>query len=135
MRCWGRRRIFACPPNIRVVHPNDDNARSPPHQDGGRVVDMDKFVIAWIPLVEIDQQCGGLALYPSLGHAQPLHEKNGTISVGAAPVQTIYASPGDVVFFHQFMTHGSMPNTSNRVPYSMDMRFCNSVQKLSKPAM
>lgn len=117
------------PPGCRAVHPNHPEGLGPAHQDGGRLHDMEEFVTAWIPFVEIDNECGGLGLYPSLGIPPgPIPEGTHGIDMGARVPKPVHMSPGDVLIFHKWLPHISMPNTSNRIRYSFDMRFYSSLK-------
>lgn len=121
------------PTSGRAVHPNHPEGLGPVHQDGGRLTDMGDFVTAWVPLVDIDEECGGLGFYPSLGLPNgPIPEGSHGIDVGSGVPIPVHMSAGDVLIFHKWMPHGSMPNTSNRVRYSMDMRFYSSCNEQFK---
>lgn len=116
------------PVSCRAVYPNHPEALGPAHQDGGRLHDMEQFITAWIPLVNIDQECGGLGLYLSLGLPNAaIPEGEHGINMGAIAPKPIYMSPGDVLIFHKWLPHVSMPNTSDRVRYSLDMRIYSSL--------
>ena len=51
------------PPMARFILPNNSEAGVPPHQDASYNDHMGGFVTVWIPLVEIDEQCGGVTIY------------------------------------------------------------------------
>lgn len=125
------------PTSGRAVHPNHAEGLGPTHQDGGRLNDMDDFVTIWTPLVEIDRECGGLGFYPTLGlPTGPIPETGDGIDMGGLAPEPVHMAPGDILIFHKFMPHVSMPNTSNRVRYSMDMRICSALSpRMNKPAI
>ena len=131
----GPTQFLRLPPGGRAVHPNHSGALGPVHQDGRRLGGIDKFVTAWVPFVEIDEECGGLGLFPSLGHSGEVPEGPNGIDVGSADPLPVYMSPGDVLIFHRWMPHKSMPNTSSRVRYSMDMRFYSTLTHMRKMAI
>ncbi|MBL8628767.1 MAG: hypothetical protein JNM81_04005 [Rhodospirillaceae bacterium] len=125
------------PTSGRAVHPNHAEGLGPTHQDGGRLTDMDEFLTMWVPLVEIDQDCGGLGFYPTIGlPTGAIPETGDGIDMGDLVPEGVHMSPGDVLLFHKFMPHVSMPNTSTRIRYSMDMRFCSALSpRMKKPAI
>lgn len=123
------------PPGGRAVYPNHSEGLGPVHQDGGRLRDLDHFVTVWVPFVEIDHACGGLGFYPSLGHAGEIPEGSNGIDVGSAVPIPVRMSPGDALFFHKWAPHVSMPNTSTRIRYSMDLRFYSTLKEFIKPAL
>lgn len=123
------------PPGARAVHPHHPAGLGPVHQDGARLRDLDNFVTVWVPFVEIDHACGGLGLYPDLGHTCEIPEGSHGIDVGSATPMPIYLSPGDVLIFHKWMPHGSAPNVSNRIRYSMDLRFYSTLHRMAKVAI
>ena len=91
------------------------------------------FLICWIPLAEIDDEVGGLALAEGLHEGPVLHEKHGTeilpIEEGAiAPGawrRTTY-QPGDVLLMSLRTPHSGLANLSDRFRLSMDTRIMPS---------
>lgn len=128
------------PPMARFVLPNNSEAGVPAHQDASYNVHMNGFVTAWIPLVEIDEQCGGVTIYEGRKDGViPVTKlvKNGIwtegVSVeGLTPVNCAPMAPGDVLIFNPYVVHGSMPNTSNKIRFSIDCRFFGSSIETSK---
>ena len=55
------------PPMARFILPSNSEAGVPPHQDASYNDHMGGFVTVWIPLVEIDEECGGVTIYESRG--------------------------------------------------------------------
>jgi ectoine hydroxylase-related dioxygenase (phytanoyl-CoA dioxygenase family) len=118
------------PPMARYVLPNNRSAAVPAHQDISYNSHLADFVVAWVPLVPIDDQCGGMAVYER-SHRAPL-----ALDAGAAEgwfpdlatdsfVKHVCApmKPGDAILFGPTLIHGSVPNISDRTRFSLDMRF------------
>ena len=97
------------------------------------------FITLWIPLVEIDSKCGGVTVYPGSDNVQQKTMKlnhgvwfdkidvSGTVAVDCAPM-----AKGDVLIFNRFLAHKSMPNLSNRIRFSLDLRFFTDKKLLKK---
>jgi ectoine hydroxylase-related dioxygenase (phytanoyl-CoA dioxygenase family) len=51
---------------------------------------------------------------------------------GLKPVNCVPMVPGDVLIFNPYVVHGSMPNVSDKIRYSIDCRFFGSDGKSSK---
>jgi Phytanoyl-CoA dioxygenase (PhyH) len=128
------------PPMARFILPNNSEAGVPPHQDASYNRHMNDFVTVWIPLVEINERCGGVTIYEG--------RKDGVIQVtelvqngvwiegvsvqGLTPVNCVPMAPGDVLIFNPYVVHGSMPNLSNTIRFSIDCRFFGGDAKTSK---
>jgi 1-deoxypentalenic acid 11beta-hydroxylase len=131
--------------NIRYALPHDDLHASPPHQDRFFVGPNDDFRTAWLPLVNIPEEVGGLALATGshrgavINHVPVAAESyvfRGRKQLGIAASSiapdwlTASYQIGDVLLFHNRMIHGALPNRSNVVRLSLDVR----VQPASTPA-
>ncbi|MGE0233293.1 MAG: phytanoyl-CoA dioxygenase family protein [Flavobacteriaceae bacterium] len=97
------------------------------HQDAFYNMGMECFT-CWIPLMEIDESIGGLAVLPGLHKGDFFHNRNDPpqyrIPPGALPNnwhRSLYR-PGDMVMFHKMLPHSGLPNTSDRFRMSMDIR-------------
>jgi hypothetical protein len=137
-RVFGERVFLFKGTNIRYALPNDDAHVTPPHQDDFFIRGQDAFRTVWIPLMAIGRRVGGLAL--ALGsHKQGLREHREQANVysyqmkgrkqrGVAlesigePWLTADYQPGDVLVFHRLMLHWALPNTSDRIRLSLDVR-------------
>lgn len=132
--------VFLCRNStLRYALPNDESHLTPPHQDYFFLRESTNFVTAWIPLMEIDLRLGGLAVavgshqrgllehvehegvysYVLKGRKQkgvPLSE------IDAASWLTTNYFPGDLLLFHSLMVHRALPNRSDVVRLSVDMR-------------
>lgn len=98
------------------------------HQDGFYNLGMECYT-CWVPLMEIDEKTGGLAVIPGLNHGEFYHDESDyprfRIPAGVLPgdrwARETY-SPGDLVMFDKFTPHSGLPNTSNLFRMSMDLR-------------
>ena len=98
------------------------------HQDAFYNLGMECFT-CWVPLMEIDERSGGLAVIPGLHKGDFFHDRNDPpqyrIPPGALPADKWHRSlyrPGDLVMFHKMTPHSGLPNTSNSFRMSMDVR-------------
>ena len=128
------------PPMARYILPNNLQAGVPTHQDASYNDHMNDFVTVWMPLVEINEQCGGVTIFEG--------RKDGVISVtkmaqngvwiegvpidGLVPVNCVPMAPGDILIFNPYVVHGSMPNLSDKIRFSVDCRFFGNELKSSK---
>ena len=128
------------PPMARFILPDNSEAGVPAHQDASYNDHMNGFVTAWMPLVDINEQCGGVTIYEG--------RKDGVIPVtklvqngvwteavsvqGLTPVNCVPMAPGDVLLFNPYVVHGSMPNNSKKIRFSIDCRFFGSDAETSK---
>lgn len=137
-------RIFGEPvfifrsPTIRYALPTDAAHVTPPHQDYFFVRINQSFRTMWVPLMDIDEQVGGLVLAPGI-HKRGLLEhkeqenvysyifkgrkqKGLTLESLPQPWLTTDYHPGDLLIFHNLMVHWALPNRSDRVRLSIDNR-------------
>jgi len=98
------------------------------HQDGFYNMGMECFT-CWVPLMEIDERSGGLAIVPGLHKGDFFHDREDPpqyrIPPGVLPNDNWHRSlyrPGDLVMFHKMTPHSGLPNTSDRFRLSMDIR-------------
>jgi ectoine hydroxylase-related dioxygenase (phytanoyl-CoA dioxygenase family) len=133
----GTKRLFAhMPPTARYVLPRCSLAAVPPHQDISYNRHMDDFCVVWVPLVPIDERCGGMAAYRRTNHVgevltgEVLPGANGWLrpikSADLERAERVVLTPlevGDAVILGHRTIHESMPNRSNRVRLSCDFRF------------
>ncbi|MYU25696.1 phytanoyl-CoA dioxygenase family protein [Streptomyces sp. SID8352] len=82
------------------------------------VVDM---FTAWVPLVPVDRSMGGLAVRVG-AHANGLLTDRRLLDHGSGWATTDY-EVGDVLVFHALTPHAALPNESDRLRLSADLRF------------
>jgi Phytanoyl-CoA dioxygenase (PhyH) len=108
--------------------PGDGDPYSGRHQDGFYNESI-PFRTAWIPLVDIDDDVGGLAVVPGWHRRGWLHDlsnppiypiKPDTIPRNAWRRSNYH--PGDVVIFDRHTPHAGLPNHSDRLRLSIDVR-------------
>lgn len=127
------------PPTARYVLPGNIHAGVPPHQDISYNRHMTDFVTIWVPLVNIDDDCGGVMMYRGSGHApeHPVSQsksefwQKGVPTDGYTPVHCKIRA-GDVLALNKWVVHGSMPNKSPCTRISIDFRFFGERDRSSK---
>jgi ectoine hydroxylase-related dioxygenase (phytanoyl-CoA dioxygenase family) len=116
------------------------NARAGVHQDGAYSIGLD-FAIFWIPLMDIDEAVGGVAvaagqhrrgwLHPDFvidpSNADPVSVRTESPfvpdeSVPADSWQRANYRPGDVLVMDRMLPHQGQPNRSNVLRLSIDFR-------------
>jgi hypothetical protein len=127
-------------PTLRYALPNDTEHVSPPHQDYFFVRMNQSFRTFWIPLTDIKEEVGGLAIAPGI-HKFGLVEHRELANVYSyvfrgrkqkgipfekipKPWLTADYHPGDLLVFHNLMVHWALPNRSNQIRLSIDNRCC-----------
>jgi hypothetical protein len=137
------RKLFVhMPPTARFVLPGNEKAAVPAHQDVSYNKHLGPFCVVWVPLVEIDHACGGMAVYPrtqgrgELFAGDKVAPTEGWIPsidvAGLARVELCPFAPGDVVVMGNETVHESMPNRSARTRLSVDFRFFGDASRSSK---
>jgi hypothetical protein len=117
------------PPVARFVLPGNDFAGVPPHQDASYNEHVKELVTVWVPFTEIDDACGGVAVYHGSG-STPEIATEGDGNFWLKPIDTegyekthVKIGPGDALLLNPYVIHESMPNRSNRIRQSVDYRF------------
>jgi Phytanoyl-CoA dioxygenase (PhyH) len=130
------------PPTARFVLPGNDKTAVPAHQDVSYNKHLGPFCVVWVPLVDIDRACGGMAVYPRTqgrgelfagGKVAPVDGWIPGLEVaGLSRVELFPLAPGDVVIMGNETVHESMPNRSGRTRLSVDFRFFGEASRSSK---
>jgi len=124
--------------NIRYALPSDAKHVTPPHQDYFFIRINQSFRTLWIPLMDIDEEVGGLVL-GSGSHKRGLIEhveqetsvsyifkgrKQRGIPLATIPPPWLTTDyhPGDLLIFNNLMIHWAFPNLSDRIRLSIDNR-------------
>jgi len=127
----GSERLFMhMPPTARFVLPRNVYAGVPAHQDISYNRHMSDFLTVWVPLVGIDEECGGVKVYRGSGSVPELlgqDEKDkfwlkGVSAEGYA-AEHCMIDIGDILVLNRWIIHESMPNRSGRTRFSIDFRF------------
>lgn len=115
-------------PAVRCILSGNRYAMVPAHQDVGYNPHLrGPFLTGWFALMDANEQCGGVAVYPGSHRAQvqPVQyagawmkpvEANGYVRT-PLPVEA-----GDVILFHNALIHESMANVSDHRRLSVDCR-------------
>jgi hypothetical protein len=122
--------LMHMPPTARFVLPHNSGAGVPAHQDVSYNHHMAHFFTVWVPLVEIDENCGGMSVFEGSQSAPELLDDH-KADQWLKPVDTTAfrerlcapMSPGDIVIFNKWIIHRSQPNLSARLRLSVDFRF------------
>jgi phytanoyl-CoA dioxygenase PhyH len=110
--------------------PNRPDCWSRIHQDGAFNPGLN-FLTFWIPLVDVTAPLGGLAIYPGRHNGASLHpsleELGGLdyIPQELLPTDGWHRAdyhPGDMVVFDPWTPHCGLPNESNQLRLSVDIR-------------
>ena len=134
VQVWKQRLLRIIPPDPEGAAPLGVGA----HQDGSPQLGYltQEFCTAWVPLTDIDERIGGLAVVPG-SHRRGVRAQTGSASsslktakdqVFELPsederwVTTTY-SPADLVVFASMTLHKGNPNTSDRLRLSCDFRY------------
>jgi ectoine hydroxylase-related dioxygenase (phytanoyl-CoA dioxygenase family) len=115
------------------------NSILPPHQDAPYNAHLNDFLTVWVPLVEIDNDCGGLIVYDGSHTAELVdHVSSGAWEAKATGdhsrfhTQHVLMKPGDILMFPPALLHESAPHRSARVRYSIDFRVVRSAGDTTK---
>jgi ectoine hydroxylase-related dioxygenase (phytanoyl-CoA dioxygenase family) len=119
---WGQYRFT---PPSSAPEPDPVKGR---HQDGFYNQGLE-FYTCWVPLVEIDESLGGLAVVPRM-NTDWIHDQDSPpsypIPADAVPIDAWLREdyrPGDIVIFHHRTPHSGLPNGSaDRIRLSIDFR-------------
>ncbi|MET0239598.1 MAG: phytanoyl-CoA dioxygenase family protein [Sphingobium sp.] len=127
----------SAPPLPADAKPETFGAR---HQDGIYNYGID-FVTCWIPLMDIDDEVGGLAVVPgshkgSLYPPDVFKDPNNRVGIPAGAIpDSAWRRPnykaGDILMFHSMTAHTGLPNKSGKIRLSTDIRFLPS--SVAKP--
>jgi hypothetical protein len=139
----GATKLFVhMPPTARFVLPGNVKAAVPAHQDISYNKHLGPFCVVWVPLVDIDRSCGGMAVYPrtqgrgELFTGETVAPADGWIpGIDVARLERVELhplAPGDVVVMGSETVHESMANRSARTRFSVDFRFFGDNSHSSK---
>jgi hypothetical protein len=135
----GSDRLFMhMPPAARFVLPGNVHAGVPAHQDVVYAEHMSDFLTVWVPLVDIDDECGGIAVYPGT-HLKPVQVDGPEGPFWFSALRTdrykrveCPISAGGVIVMNKLLIHESIGNRSDRYRLSIDYRFFGESDKSDK---
>ena len=126
------------PPAARFVLPGNLHAGVPAHQDAAYGSHMSDFITVWVPLVDIDEDCGGVAVFEASHEASldvPQHDGEfwlRPLSTNGFRRVECRIKAGDALVLHKHVIHKSVGNRSDRTRLSVDFRFFGEGQSSSK---
>ena len=127
------------PPAARFVLPLNKHAGVPAHQDISYNKHMQTFVTMWVPLVDIDDQCGGVAVFEGSQIMPEILDDYRRSTVWLRGVSTdkynrvhCKMNSGDVLLLNQWIIHESQANVSPHPRLSIDYRFFRYGEKSAK---
>ena len=112
------------------------------HQDLGVLLpeaDDSLIISVWMPLVPVDEDNGCLLFIPGSHKRGLLRHESSRVNTGlpaeAVPGQQVAVPmmPGDVLFFHSTTIHSSLPNRSDRLRWSIDLRYSPTGEPTGRP--
>ena len=86
-------------------------------------------VTVWVPLVEASEENGCLQVQPRVHQQRMVYWSYGQDLPQTERI-SLPMQKGDVLFVHKLTPHGSGPNNTNAVRWSMDLRY----QKTGEPS-
>jgi hypothetical protein len=127
--------VFHCRPDL----PDQDFTDTPWHQDAQccRSLAGTKFVIMWIPLMDVDEHNGCLQAAAGRQHKGNVyriynHPVGHYISMRPDDVEnlvdfhTLRMKRGDLLLFNELLPHRALPNHSDTIRWSVDLRYHES---------
>jgi hypothetical protein len=121
--------------NFRPKLPGQELTTVPWHQDSayfGEETAEDLIITVWIPLVEATEANGCMQVVPFSdreGYVKHLdaNDEGGFLMLPKDPepasVVTVPMQPGDALFFNNLVKHRSLPNRTDGIRWSTDLRF------------
>ena len=127
------------PPTARFVLSGNIHAGVPAHQDISYNKHMSNFVTVWVPLVDIDDECGGVVVFEGSGseperavsHDPKNFWQSGVPADAFKPIHC-KIQRGDLLVLNKYVIHASKANISDRTRYSIDQRFFGEHDSSSK---
>lgn len=104
----------------------------PWHQDAGvtwEEADASEILTCWLPLVDATSENGCLSVLPGVfRHGFLEHQAEGGTTIRPhllpdVPPRTLPVRRGGVIFMHRHTPHRSTPNRTDRVRWSIDLRY------------
>ena len=118
---------------LRIDVPVETKELAVWHQDDFYVKGAPNEITAWIPLQDTPMHTGALSvikkshLRGKLPHDTVWGKKSMPTGVYDTPINIIEMNRGDVLFFSSYLLHTSNINFSNKIRYSIQIRFTSKV--------
>jgi hypothetical protein len=113
---------------LRAVYPEPQLKTAQRRVAKGRYIHQDfavsgvqDMLTTWLPLMDIPAPLGGLAVLPGSHLGPPLAEK--LLRADEPSWATTDYQPGDVLLFHCLTSHAALPNHTDRLRLSTDLRW------------
>jgi phytanoyl-CoA hydroxylase len=126
--------------NLRAKLPGHQEGMVPWHQDSvGLSPDSEKTLMVnfWIPLVDVSMDMGGMQVMRGPHHrGNELNPDGFAIPDAKLPTDEIVDCPvplGGALMIQKRTIHRSVPNTSQKVRWSLDFRYCSADQPAGRP--
>ncbi len=111
-------------PFIRSDMPFDTSYDFKDHQDYNYNLGSMNSVTVWLPLQDTDSAVGPLEVIPGSHKVGYLPEKDGFLTnVKDSDFVSVPVKCGQALIFSQFLAHRSGKNTSDRIRYSLQIRY------------
>jgi hypothetical protein len=117
------------PPMIRFKIADAPSNLVPLHQDVAYNRHLNEFVTVWVPLVDIDEECGGVIVYersqflPTLQHeVKGAWANRAVVDVSQFRRHHVLMQAGDALLFPPSLLHESAPHRTAHIRYSVDFR-------------
>lgn len=131
--------IIHYPPMVRFKVADAPSSILPPHQDAPYNAHLNDFLTVWVPLVDIDEDCGGLIVYDG-SHTTELvpHVASGAWEAQATgdhsrfPTRHVLMQVRDILMFPPSLVHESAPHRGGRIRYSIDFRVVRKATDTTK---
>jgi len=127
--------VFHCRPDL----PEQSFTDTPWHQDAQCCPSLagTKFVVMWFPLMDVDEHNGCLQAAIGRQHQDrvfPNYKDPTGYYISMRPddatkltqLETLRMKRGDLLFFNEMLPHRAIPNHSNSIRWSIDIRYNES---------
>ena len=114
--------------NSKHISKSPINHTVPPHQDWASMQGSINSIVCWVPLIDINQDLGSIALVPK-SHTNGLlvNEKKESFGLVNNYKEEDFFSfdvkQGDVIFFSSFLVHKSGNNITENIRWSTHFRY------------
>ena len=114
--------------NSKHISKCEINHTVPPHQDWASMQGSINSIVCWVPLININQNLGSIALIPE-SHKKGLLMKKKVNNFGLVnnyeneKFISFDVNQGDVIFFSSFLVHKSGNNVTNNIRWSTHFRY------------
>ena len=114
--------------NSKYISKTDMNHTVPPHQDWASMQGSINSIVCWIPLVDINQNLGSIALVPASPKLGLLsNEKKDSFGLvdnfNDDDFKSCDVKQGDAIFFSSFLVHKSGDNITSNIRWSTHFRY------------